>query len=289
MPKLTVLITGATGQQGGALARALLQRGHRIRAFVRNPESDKARQLGRLGAELVKGDFDDPASLRKAAAGVEAVFAMGTPRQAGPKEETRQGIAIVDAAKEAKVRHLLYSSVSDADRDTGVPHFDSKYEVERHIRSVDVPYTIVAPVYFYENFLSPFTLPGLKEGRLTMSLPAERKLQAIALANIASFDAQVLERRDAFLGRRINIASDELSISDYAAIISEASGRQINYGRTPLEQVRQFSEDLAAMQSWFDRVGYSADIEGLRRDFPKVGWIRFRDWAAEQDWGPLKS
>jgi uncharacterized protein YbjT (DUF2867 family) len=289
MSKLTVLVTGPTGQQGGALARVLLQRGHTMRAFVRNPESEKARQLSRLGAELVEGNFDDPGSLRRAASGVDAVFAMGTPYQAGPEAETRQSMAIVDAAKEAKVRHLLYSSVSDADRSTGIPHFDSKYAVEQYIRSADVPYTVVAPVYFFENFLSLFMLPALKEGRLTMSLPPDRKLQAIALASIASFDVQVLEKRDAFLARRINIASDELSLSEYARIISEVSGREIVYQRKPLEQVRRFSKDRAAMEGWFDRVGYSADIEGLRRQFPEVGWKRFKEWAVAQDWSPLKS
>ena len=287
MSTLKVLVTGATGQQGGALARLLLQRGHTVRALVRDPQSEKARALAVAGAEPVKGEFNDPASLHKAAAGIDAVFAMSTPFQSGTEAEARQGVAIAEAARKAGVGHLVYNSVSDADAGTGIPHFESKARVERHIRSLDVPFTIVAPVYFFENLRSPFSLPGLKQGALAMSLPENRRLQGIALANIASFDALVLERREEFLGRRVNIASDELAVGQMARALAEASGRKIGYVRTPREQLRAFSEDFAKMEEWFEKTGYSADVEGLRRSYPTVGWQRFAEWARAQDWSVL--
>ncbi|OHD25332.1 MAG: nucleoside-diphosphate sugar epimerase [Spirochaetes bacterium GWB1_66_5] len=287
MSTLKVLVTGATGQQGGALARLLLQRGHTVRALVRDPQSEKARALAVAGAEPVKGEFNDPASLHKAAAGIDAVFAMSTPFQSGTEAEARQGVAIAEAARKAGVGHLVYNSVSDADAGTGIPHFESKARVERHIRSLDVPFTIVAPVYFFENLRSPFSLPGLKQGALAMSLPENRRLQGIALANIASFDALVLERREEFLGRRVNIASDELAVGQMARALAEASGRKIGYMRTPREQLRAISEDFAKMEEWFEKTGYSADVEGLRRSYPTVGWQRFAEWARAQDWSVL--
>jgi uncharacterized protein YbjT (DUF2867 family) len=288
MAAIKVLVTGATGAQGGALARLLLDRGHQVRAFSRRPDSPDCRELERRGAQIIQGDFEDRRSLEEAMRGVDAVFAMATPYEAGPEAETRQARTIVDAVKSAGVRHLVYSSVSDADRDTGIPHFDSKARVEEHIQDLGVPYTIVAPVWFFDNYFSPWLLPGLQKGVLSQPMPADRMLQGIAVVNVASFAALVLENRDRFLGQRINIASDELPAAEYARVISRVSGREIKYVELPLEEVRKANEDTARMYGWFTRVGYSADIEGLRREYPSVGWLRFEEWARRQDWRALK-
>jgi uncharacterized protein YbjT (DUF2867 family) len=286
--RLSVLVSGATGQQGGALARILLGRGHRVRAFVRRPDSFEAEELERLGAELAEGDFEEPSSIESAARGTDALFIVATPFEAGMEAETRHGIAAVDAAKAAGVEHLVYSSVADADKDTGIPHFDSKREVEKHIEGLGIPYTIVAPVYFMDNLLAPWTLPQLKEGRFPMALPSSRPLQQIALSDIASFTALVLENRKEFLDRRVDIASDELAGEEVAEILTRITGHEIHYVELPLEQVRQaMGEDGARMFEWFDEVGYSADIEALRREHPEVRWHIFEEWAKEQDWSTL--
>jgi uncharacterized protein YbjT (DUF2867 family) len=185
-------------------------------------------------------------------------------------------------------RHLVYSSVADADKDTGIPHFDSKREVEKHIEGLGIPYTIVAPVYFMDNLLAPWTLPQLKEGRFPMALPSSRPLQQIALSDIASFTALVLENRKEFLDRRVDLASDELAGEEVAEILTRITGYEIHYVELPLEQVRQaMGEDGARMFEWFDEVGYSADIEALRREHPKVRWHTFEEWTKEQDWSTL--
>jgi uncharacterized protein YbjT (DUF2867 family) len=286
--RLSVLVSGATGQQGGALARILLGRGHRVRAFVRRPDSFEAEELERLGAELAEGDFEEPSSIESAARGTDALFIVATPFEAGMEAETRHGIAAADAAKAAGVEHLVYSSVADADKDTGIPHFDSKREVEKHIEGLGIPYTIVAPVYFMDNLLAPWTLPQLKEGRFPMALPSSRPLQQIALSDIASFTALVLENRKEFLDRRVDIASDELAGEEVAEILTRITGHEIHYVELPLEQVRQaMGEDGARMFEWFDEVGYSADIEALRREHPEVRWHTFEEWTKEQDWSTL--
>src|SRR6266849_6583692 len=182
-PKL-VLVTGATGKQGGAVVEALLIRGHQVRALTRNSASSAANRLREQGVEIAVGDFTDHDSLVRAAHGADAVYAMSTPQEHGAKIEIAQGITITDAAKAAGVVHFVYSSVASANRATGVPHFDSKYAVERHLQASGVQYTIVAPVSFMENLLEPWFVPGLRQGKLAMALPATRALQQVAVADI---------------------------------------------------------------------------------------------------------
>jgi uncharacterized protein YbjT (DUF2867 family) len=286
--KLSVLVSGATGQQGGALARMLLKKGHSVRAFVRRPASPEARELERLGAELAEGNFEEPSTIEDAAKGMDAVFVVATPFEAGTEVETRHGIAAADAARAAGVSHLVYSSVAGANQATGIPHFDSKRKVEEYIEGLGVPYTIVAPVYFMDNLLAPWTLPQLKDGRFPLALPPSRPLQQIALSDIAAFTGVVLENREEFVDQRVDIASDELSSWEVAEILTRVTGHEVHYVELPLEQVRQaMDEDGARMFEWFDQVGYSADIEGLRREHPEVGWHTFEDWAKGQDWSAL--
>src|SRR4051794_4798828 len=273
-PSIT-LVTGATGQQGGAVARLLLAQGHHVRALTRKADSPAANELRNLGAELAIGDFDDRASLERAMSGVDAMYLMATPFGGGIEAEVRQGTMAADVARASGVGHLVYSSVSDADQRTGIPHFDSKYEIEQHVRGLGIPYTIIAPAYFMENV----DVSNVRQGRLALPLPATRKLQQTALADIAGFAALVLDRGEPFVGRRINIASDELSGHEMAAVLSDVIGRIVAYVEVPLDGVRAGSEDLALMFEWFDRVGYSADIAALRRDYPEVGWQTFEAWA----------
>ncbi len=285
--KVNVLVTGATGKQGGHLVRELLARGHSVRALTRKPASAGAAALAARGVTIVTGDFEDQGSLERAARGVDTVFAMSTPFESGATTETREGINIVRAAAAVGVSHLVYSSVAGADRGTGIPHFDSKFEVEKEIRRSAVPFTIVAPVFFMENFLADWMAAGIARGSIAMALPATRRLQQIAVADIAQFNALVIERRGSFLGKRIDIASDELTSATVAATIGEASGRRIEYTALAIDAVRQQNDDLARMFEWFDRVGYDADIVGLRSLYPEVDWHRFSVWAREQDWPAL--
>jgi uncharacterized protein YbjT (DUF2867 family) len=279
-----VLVTGATGKQGGAVALALLTRGHQVRALTRNPASPAANRLREQGVEIAVGDFTDHDSLVRAIRGADAVYAMSTPYEQGAEKEIAQGITITDAAKAAGVPHFVYSSVASANRATGIQHFDGKYAVEKHLQASGVPYTIVAPVFFMENLLQPWMLSSLRQGKLAMALPASRSLQQITVADIGAFVAAVIERRDTIFGRRFDIAGDELTGKEAAAILSKTTGREVHYEGFPVDVLRAQSEDLARMFEWFDRTGYAADIKSLRRDFPEVTWHTFEEWARRQDW-----
>jgi uncharacterized protein YbjT (DUF2867 family) len=283
----SVLVTGATGQQGGAVARALLSRGHRVKALTRKPDSDGARQLAAAGAEIVAGDLGDSASVVEAASDVDTMFLMGNSYEAGIEAETRQGIIAADAAKAAGVGHLIYSSVADADKKTGIPHFESKYLVEKHVAGLGIPYTISAPVAFMENFVAPWSIGALSQGTHALAMPPRRVLQLVALADIGAFVSALVERREQVFGKRFDLAGDELSGEAQAKILSQAIGRPIAYQEIPIAVARQQSEDVALMFEWFDKVGYDADIAALRRDFPEVRWHSFADWASEFDWSVL--
>ena len=288
LPKV-VLVTGATGSQGGSVVQALLRQGQQVRGMTRNASSPAAEHLRKQGVEVVAGDFADQESLVRAASGVDTIFTMTTPFEEGVERETAQGIAITDAAKAAGVGHLVYSSVASADRATGIPHFDSKYEVEKYIASSGVPYTIIAPVYFIDNLVQPWTMPTLRQGKLALAMPATRPLQQISVEDIGAFAAAIIERREAVFGKRFDIAGDELSGDDSAAILSKVTGREFVYEGFPPEGLRAQSEDLALMFEWFDHTGYSADVVGLHRDFPEVKWHGFESWTREQDWTVLDS
>jgi uncharacterized protein YbjT (DUF2867 family) len=288
MPKsITVAVAGATGQQGGAVARMLLHRGHQVRGLTRRLESKAAIDLQALGADIYEADFDDEAAVLRATEGADAFFLMATPYEAGVEAEVRQARAAAKAAKEAGVKHLVYSSVASADQGTGVPHFDSKREVEVYIRELGIPYTVVAPVFFMENLLGPMFVKGLRSGTLSMPLPANRPLQVVAVEDLAGFVRVVLERPTEFQGRRIDIASDSLTGLEMAKALSQANVSGISYAEASLDAVRTKSADLARMWEWFDQVGYSAEPNALVQSYPDVGWHDFRRWVREQDWTVL--
>jgi len=285
--KRNVLVAGATGQQGGSVVRALLSKGHRVKALTRKPDSEAARQLRSDGAEIVNGDLGDAESVRKAASGADAAFLMGNANEAGPKEETHQGTIAAEAIRDAGVGHLIYSSVASADKKTGIPHFDSKYLVEKHIAGLGIPHTISAPASFMENITAPWSIGALRQDTFAFAMPRKRSIQLIAIADIGAFVAALVERREQVFGKRFDLAGDELSGEEQAKILSEATGRKIAYQEIPIATVRQQSADVALMFEWFDRVGADADIAALHRSFPDVRWHSFADWARGFDWRVL--
>jgi uncharacterized protein YbjT (DUF2867 family) len=282
--KLTVVVTGSTGRQGGAVARALLERGHKVRAITRDPNSSQAKLLANAGATLVAASLEDTAATRKALDGATSLFAMTVPF-GGTEAETRQGIAAADAAKAAGV-HLVFTSVGSANLHTGVPHFDSKYEVEEHIAKIGVRATILAPVAFMENLF--FVKEQLAKGIYASAVPPARPLAQVAVADIGAAAVRVLEDAGRFKGKRIELAGDELSGNDAMAILARVTGRSFTYFQVPLDVVRQrMGEDAVKMYEWFDRVGYTVDRAALHREFPDVIFHDFESWAKAQDWNLL--
>ncbi|KOX06271.1 NmrA family protein [Streptomyces sp. NRRL B-1140] len=284
---LNVAVSGATGAQGGATARALLAAGHRVRALTRSPDSLAADTLRGLGADVRHADFDDRTSLDAALSGTHSLFAVTTPFGTDPATETRQGKALVDAAAAAGLTHVVLTSAAHADRGTGIPHYESKHLVERHLRGAGVPWTVIAPAAFMDNYTSGWTLEGLRQGTFAWPMPADAPLALIPAGDIGAFAALVLQHRDEFSGRRIDIASDELTPAEMAQALAVATGRPIRHQEVPLTHVRTRSADLTAMFEYFTTSGLDVDVTELRRDHPEAGWHSFTDWAAGQDWPKL--
>jgi uncharacterized protein YbjT (DUF2867 family) len=283
--ELTVVVTGSTGKQGGAVARGLLERGHKVRAVTRDPDSSQARSLVKAGATLVAASLEDTAAITKALEGATSLFAMTTPSGGGTEAEVRQGVAAANAAKAAGV-HLVFTSVGSANRQTGVPHFDSKYDVEKHIATIGVRATILAPVYFMENLF--FGREQLAKGIYAATLPQTRTIAQVAVADIGAVAVRVLEDAGRFTGKRFDLAGDELTGNDIVAILSRVVGRPFSYYQVPLEVIRQrMGEDGARMYEWLDRVGYTVDRAALRREFPDVNFHDFESWAKTQDWNAI--
>jgi uncharacterized protein YbjT (DUF2867 family) len=271
--KLTVAVTGATGTQGGATARALSAAGHHVRALTRRPEAAE------LDAEVLAADFDDPASLDRAFDGADAVFLVTTPFGTDLDTEIRQGVTAVDAAVRAGVEHIVFTSATNADRATGIPHFDSKWVVEQHLMQATDNWTVIGPAAFMDNVAGGWAARSLRQGRYSLPLSPGTPLKLIAAADIGAFAALVIGRREEFLGRRIDIASDERTGKEMARTLGAQLGRAIEYDAADVQDVAQYSTDLAAMFDYFERVGMDVDISRLRSAYPEVGWHTFAEWA----------
>ncbi len=280
---LFILVAGSTGNQGGVVARALLRRGHRVRAIVRNPNTASANALEAAGAELFQASYDDRAALSKAAAGVDGVFMVTTPA-GGIEIEIKQGVVQSEAYGEAKVPHIVFSSVGSANLQTGIPHFESKFRIEQKLAVLDLPHTVSAPTYFMENLLFPDTVKGIASGTLGVAMPAGTSLQMQSVSDIGEFAASLFERKDSVIGKRFDIAADEVSGSEMADILGRITGKQVAYQELSPDMFRPAMGDMALMFEWFERVGYVADIAQLRTEYEDVPWAGFEDWAKNQEW-----
>jgi len=278
-----VLVLGATGGQGGAVAGALMRAGRLVRAFVRDPGSAAARRLAAAGAQLAAGEFTDRDALAAAMRGSAAAFALTTPFESGPDGEVVQGQAIIHAAGTAELPHLVFSSVAGATAGTGVPHFESKAAVERALAASGLPHTVVAPTYFYDNALGGYQ--DLLGGTLELPLPAGHRLQQLDRPDLGAFVELVLRDPRPFAGRRIELASDAPTPPQMCQALSDALARPVRYRETPMAAVRRGSPDMAAMWEFLRGRGYQADIDALHRDYPAVGWTSFAAWA-QRTFGP---
>ncbi|MDX2051793.1 MAG: NmrA/HSCARG family protein [Polyangiaceae bacterium] len=271
----TILITGATGKQGGAVARHLAGKGFRLKALTRKADSDAAKALAASGVEVTVGDLDDADSLKNALAGVWGVFSVQNTWEAGVANEEEQGKRLATLARESGVQHFVYTSVGSAHRKTGIPHFDNKSRVEETVRALNFPsYVIIRPVFFMENLVSPWFLNGDK---IFTALKPNTKLQMIASDDIGRIGAQAFIQSAELNGQELDLAGDSVTMPEAAAVLSRALGRKIEFVEIPIAEVRKNSEDFALMLEWFESVGYSADMAALEKKFGRLQ--RLEEWA----------
>lgn len=274
MTELT-LVLGATGGQGGAVVDALRAHNVAIRALVRRPDSDRARALAAGGVEVVPGDLDDRSALRAAMDGAAAAFAVTTPFEAGADAEEEQGRAIITAAVDARLPHLVFSSVAGADAGTGVPHFESKGVIEAELRASGLHHSVVAPTYFFDNALGGGD--DLLAGVLRLPIAADHPLQQLDRSDLGAVAAIALTEPDRLAGRRLEIAGDAPTPERMAGDLSQVLGREVRHVENNLADIG--NPDMRAMWTFLAGAGYQADLDGLHTEFPEIAWTTFGDWA----------
>jgi uncharacterized protein YbjT (DUF2867 family) len=279
MPAHSILITGATGHQGGATARALVGQGFALYAMTRKPDSPAARELAELGITIVQGDLDDEESLKRLLEGKWGVFAVQNSWEAGVEHEAVQGHRIASLARQAGVSHYVYNSVGSADHHTGIPHFESKWRIEETVRTVGFPsYVILRPVFFMENLVTPALLQGDK---LMLALSPETEIQMIAVQDIGRHAARAFLHSEQLNMREIELAGDSVTMPAAARALSEGLGHPVEFVQLALDEVRRHNEDVALNLEWLERVGYSADIGGLEQE-SGIHPLSLVEWARER-------
>lgn len=264
----TILVTGATGRQGGATARHLLAKGWHVRALTRDPNQAAARALQEAGAEIVQGDFDEVATLQSAVQGVYGVFSV----QASV-DEVRQAKSLADIAKTAGVLHFVASTVQSADMLAQRGGDTNKWQIEQYIQRIGLPATILRPCLFMDDVMTRY---AGDENTFAIAFLPDVRVGMIAAEDIGALAALAFERPDEFLGKTVEIGGDALTPPQIAAALSRALGRQINYVQIPIKQLRQQNAIVAAAFDYFNEVGYTTDIDALRRIYP--GLMDFETW-----------
>ncbi len=220
------------------------------------------------GVKLVKGDLEDAASLEAAFKGAHGVYLVVNFWGIGSEGEIRQGKNAIDAAKRAGVKHLVYSSVGAADKNSGIPHFESKWETEKYLAASGLHYSILRPVFFMENVFFPGTI---KDGVLYQAMRPTDKLQVIAADDIGAFASLAFEKPDLLPNKALEIAGDDLPMEEWPKVLGVAKYQEIPYGVLP--------EELKVMYKFFQDVGYNADIAECKKIYPNL--TDLKTWAAK--------
>jgi uncharacterized protein YbjT (DUF2867 family) len=278
-----IAVTGATGQQGGVVARKLLADGWKVRALTRDVDKPVAQELKALGAEIVPGDLDDRSQLDAAFNGAYGVFSVQNfwLPNVGFEGEIRQGKSVADAAKSAGVQHLVYSSVGSAHRGMGQKHFESKWVIEQYIHSLDLPYTILRPVAFFDNF--NWERASLLNGIFNaIGLRPEKERQLIAAEDIAVFAVLAFANPDEYLGKTIELAGDALTESQLAETFTKVIGRPVKLTLPAGGGGWGDPEEMTAMLNFFNGEAYDADIPALRKLHP--GLLTLEQYLRKNGW-----
>ena len=278
-----ITVFGATGGQGGHVARALLQNGFKVRAVTRNPDSEKAKALRDAGAEVVTGSIDNRDSVKAAVAGAYGAYVV-TPLFVSNEEAV--GKAAADACKEAGLQHVVFSGLDSVKDKIGKPcvYFDSKAAVEKYLDEIGVPNTSVRYAFYLENFIS-FNVPTLQaDGRYTVTMPMDGPMDVISVADGAPIVLAVFQNPQQYLGKKVAISGSRKTIAEYTEIISKVTGKTVKYNQISFEQAANdpnnpFARDISAMFEYYSKVDTPYDEEFTRKLHP--GTLTFQQWAEQ--------
>lgn len=287
--KRVILVFGATGQQGGSVAAALLKAGWSVRALVRDLACNKSAALRDAGAETVQGDLSDSESLRAAMEGVYGVFSVQPSSPGGTvtdDDEIRFGITIADLARACGVTHFIYSSVASVEAGVGLGHFESKARIEAHIATLPLNATIVRPATFMEMLVMPGF--GLDSGHFNFFMRPDQPMGVLAVRDIGLSVAAIFADPARFAGATLELAGDMVTGQDLATLFSEAAGSTITYSRFADEVLaaNPFLRKLTAMLDRAQPLDEAAQQE-LRRINPQMQSMR--TWLSGDGHAPFRA
>ncbi len=281
----TILVSGATGRQGGAVIRHLLKNDFRVKALSRTPDSISAKQLAAQGITVVKGDMADTSSLIKAMEGCHGAFSIQNYFEYGEEKEVLFGKNMADAAKKANLSHFIFGSIAGVDTNTGVPHFETKYTIEKYIREIGLNATVLRAVKFMENYYILQVYKGILGGKLFDAIKPEKKHQIIALDDIGAYTADAFANPEKYSGKTIEIAGEEMTNAQIAATMSEVFGHPIKSKNLPMFAAKIFMDkEVYLMYKWFNKKGFTVDIESNRQNFPSVKITALKEWLINENW-----
>lgn len=288
-----ILVTGATGAQGGATARELLRGGHRVRILTRDPATQAAQALVREGAQAMRGDLEDGASVEAAMQGAIGVFSVQVPDVTGTDSERRHGLTLVQAARRHAVRQFVHASVTGTGTHLDFPrwatgywsqkYWTDKWDIEEAVRSAGFDtWTVLKPAFMMDNFAPPkakFMFPHLQRGQIVTALHASTRMQLIAADDIGAFARAAFENPESFNRCNIDLAAEALTMAEIAAILSKVLQRNVVAAElTPEDALaRGLSPGWVRSQEWSNEVGYRADIPALRRY--GIALTSFEQWV----------
>jgi uncharacterized protein YbjT (DUF2867 family) len=271
-----IAVTGATGRQGGSVARHLLAEGWQVTAITRKPNGAPARKLAALGAKVVRADMGDRASLVSAFRDVYAVYSVQNPMISGVDAEVRQGKNVGRAAKEAGVQHMVYASAGVGTGPTGISSWDSKLAIQEHLQRLQLPLTVLRPMAFMELMTEKAFFPAVSTWHVMPKLMGvERPVAWICVDDLGAIAARVLANPDRFLGAELALSADVRSIAECREIWRSVAGGQPRHFPMPVRLFERFvGTDLTTMWRWLRTASIELDPTPTREILPSASTVR---------------
>ena len=280
----SILVIGATGNQGRAVVRHLsaFEDEFQVHGLTRDASGEGAQKLIDRGVVMLQGDLEDPGSLRRWMEGMDGIFCVTNFWMWGYDHQVEQGKNAADIAHEMGVEHFVFSGVGDHDQPTGIPHFDSCWEIDQHIQQLDLPSTVLKPVFFMQNFER--LADDILDGTLAMPLDEGVHLQMVDIDDVGKAATVAFRRPDDFVGTRHNLAGQALTLEQMARTLSEVIDIDVEPQHVPVEQAKeQIGEEAAAMYQWFNEHGYTTDLKACQKTFG-FEFTEFEDYLYKHGW-----